>query len=75
MNYQLTLTIQAHSGLTRAELEARVSAVVGNLDSAGTPWRLGADPDSGVADGKQEGADRRAAAELGEIVRRRRAGE
>ena len=79
MNYRLTLSIQAHPRLTRAELEARVSAVVGNLESAGTisigPWSLGADPDSGVADGKQEGADRRAAAELEEIVRRWRAGE
>ena len=79
MNYRLTLTIQAHPGLTRAEFEARVAAVVGKLASAGTitigSWSLEASPDSGVADGEQEGADRRAAAELGEIVRRWRAGE
>jgi len=77
VNYRLTLTIQAHPRLTRAELEARVSAVVGKLASAGTitigPWSLEADPDSGR--GEQEGADRRAAAELGEIVRRWKAGE
>jgi len=78
MNYRLTLTIQAHPGLTRAELEARVAAVVVGLESAGTisigPWSLGADP--GGTDGEQDGADRRAAAELGEIVRQwRKAGE
>ncbi len=79
MNYQLTLTFQAHPGLTRAELEARVAAVVGKLESAGTitlgPWSLEADPDGGGADGQQEGADRRAAAELREIVRQWKAGE
>jgi hypothetical protein len=79
MNYRLMLTIQAHPRLTRAELEARVSAVVGKLESAGTisigPWSLETDPDGGGADGQQEGADRRAAAELGEIVRHWRAGE
>jgi len=79
MNYQLTLTIQAHPRLTRAELEARVAAVVGKLASAGTitigPWSLEAIPDSGGADGEQDGADSRAVVELGEIVRRWRAGE
>ncbi len=79
MNYRLMLTIQAHPRLTRAELEARVSAVVGKLASAGTitigPWSLEAGPDGGGAGGQQEGPDRRAAAELGEIVRQWRAGE
>ena len=79
LNYHLTLTIQAHPRLTRAELEARVAAVVGKLASAGTItiglWNLEASPDSGGADSEREGADRRAVAELGEIVRRWRAGE
>jgi len=82
MNCLLMLTIQAHPRL-RAELEARVTAVVGKLASAGTitigPWSLEADPDSGGTDDQphyqQERVDRRAAAELGEIVRQWRAGE
>jgi len=79
LNYHLTLTIQAHPRLTQAELEARVSAVVGKLASAGTitigPWSLEAAPHSVGPDGEREREDRRAEVELGEIVRRWRAGE
>jgi len=63
----------------RGFVQACVSAIVGKLESAGTisigPWSLETDPEGGGADGEQEGADKRAAAELGEIVRRWRAGE
>ena len=72
MNYQLTLTIQAHPRLTRAETRGSRVGRRRETGSAGTisigPWSLEADPDRGGADGEQEGADRRAAARHSDLM-------